>query len=116
MSAFALPAFSQGFASFYYMIASVLTMTAGTVFLMWLGEQIDEYGIGNGVSLIIMAGIVARIPDATKTLFFDVATNRFRQSVFTLGGAGGEIGFEKVVVLLVLFVAVVLGVVFITKG
>ena len=40
-------------------------MTAGTVFLMWLGEQIDEYGIGNGISLIIMAGIVARIPDAT---------------------------------------------------
>ena len=37
-------------------------MTAGTVFLMWLGEQIDEYGIGNGISLIIMAGIVARLP------------------------------------------------------
>ena len=37
-------------------------MTAGTIFLMWLGEQIDEYGIGNGISLIIMAGIVARIP------------------------------------------------------
>ena len=41
-------------------------MTAGTIFLMWLGEQIDEYGIGNGISLIIMAGIVARIPDATQ--------------------------------------------------
>ena len=35
---------------------------------MWLGEQIDEYGIGNGISLIIMAGIVARIPEATSTL------------------------------------------------
>ena len=46
-------------------MTSVITMTAGTVFLMWLGEQIDEYGIGNGISLIIMAGIVARIPDAT---------------------------------------------------
>ncbi len=34
-------------------------MTVGTVFLMWIGEQIDEYGIGNGISLIIMAGIVA---------------------------------------------------------
>ena len=42
-------------------------MTAGTIFLMWLGEQIDEYGIGNGISLIIMAGIVARIPAATGT-------------------------------------------------
>ena len=46
---------------------SIITMTAGTVFLMWLGEQIDEYGIGNGISLIIMAGIVARIPDATQS-------------------------------------------------
>ena len=44
---------------------AVIIMTAGTVFLMWIGEQIDEYGIGNGISLIIMAGIVARIPDAT---------------------------------------------------
>ena len=39
-------------------------MTAGTIFLMWLGEQIDEYGIGNGISLLIMAGILARMPVA----------------------------------------------------
>ena len=38
-----------------------MTMTAGTIFLMWLGEQIDEYGIGNGISLLIMAGILARM-------------------------------------------------------
>ena len=44
----------------WFGFAAVLTMTAGTIFLMWLGEQIDEYGIGNGISLIIMAGIVAR--------------------------------------------------------
>ena len=37
-------------------------MTAGTIFLMWIGEQIDEYGIGNGISLLIMAGILARMP------------------------------------------------------
>ena len=47
-----------------FRISSVITMTAGTVFLMWLGEQIDEYGIGNGISLIIMAGIVAELPSA----------------------------------------------------
>ena len=46
----------------YWQFAAVLTMTAGTVFLMWLGEQIDEYGIGNGISLMIMAGILARMP------------------------------------------------------
>ena len=45
-------------------LVAVLTMTAGTVFLMWLGEQIDEYGIGNGISLLIMAGILARMPSA----------------------------------------------------
>ncbi len=101
---------------FYYLVASVLTMTAGTVFLMWLGEQIDEYGIGNGISLIIMAGIVARIPDATKTLFYDATTQSFRH-VFTLGGEGGQgVGFEKLIVLLVLFVGVVVAVVAITKG
>ena len=47
-----------------WVFAGVLTMTAGTVFLMWLGEQIDEYGIGNGISLLIMAGILARMPFA----------------------------------------------------
>jgi preprotein translocase subunit SecY len=116
MSSMALGGFDTGFNYYYYMFASILTMTAGTVFLMWLGEQIDEYGIGNGISLIIMAGIVARIPDATKTLFFDVTTQKFRH-VFTLGGEGGQgIGFEKLIVLLVLFVGVVVAVVAITKG
>ena len=70
-------------------LTGVLLMTTGTVFLMWLGEQIDEYGIGNGISLIIMAGIVARIPDATKTLLFDPSTGGFKESLFTLGGTGG---------------------------
>src|SRR5579859_327348 len=52
-------------------LSMIITMTCGTIFLMWLGEQIDEYGIGNGISLIIMAGIIARIPAATSTLFFE---------------------------------------------
>ena len=46
------------------MFTAVMTMTAGTIFLMWLGEQIDEFGIGNGISLLIMAGILARMPGA----------------------------------------------------
>jgi preprotein translocase subunit SecY len=95
--------------TWYYWLTMVVTMTAGTVFLMWLGEQIDEYGIGNGISLIIMAGIVARIPDATTSLFFE--GGRFKESVFTLGG-----DFEKLVVLAALFVTVVLAVVAITKA
>ncbi len=43
---------------------TVITLTAGTIFMMWLGEQITERGIGNGISLIIFAGIVARMPVA----------------------------------------------------
>jgi preprotein translocase subunit SecY len=93
----------------------IVMMTAGTIFLMWIGEQIDEYGIGNGISLIIMAGIVARIPAATASLFFE--GGKFRESVFTLGGASGQnISFEKLVVLIALFITVVVAVVAITKG
>jgi preprotein translocase subunit SecY len=55
--------------TFWDGLVCVSIMTAGTIFLMWIGEQIDEYGIGNGISLIIMAGIVARIPDAVLAIF-----------------------------------------------
>jgi preprotein translocase subunit SecY len=101
---------------FWYVLVSIITMTGGTIFLMWLGEQIDEYGIGNGISLIIMAGIIARIPDATQSLFFE--RGHLRSSIFTLGGSGtgGDVGLEKILVLIFLFVAVVVAVVAITKG
>src|SRR5687768_10925632 len=52
----------------FWMIG-LFSLTAGCVFLMWLGEQIDEYGLGNGISLIILAGIVARMPAALVLLF-----------------------------------------------
>ena len=48
---------------------SILIMTCGTLFVMWLGEQIDEFGIGNGISLLIMAGILAQMPSALIDLF-----------------------------------------------
>ena len=50
-----------------FVVMTVITLTAGTMFLMWIGEQITERGIGNGISLIIMAGIVARLPSALST-------------------------------------------------
>ncbi len=81
----------------------VITMTTGTVFLMWIGEQIDEYGIGNGISLIIMCGIIARMPSATTSLFFE--GGKFNWQTLTLGGASGEISFEKIITLVVLFVS-----------
>jgi preprotein translocase subunit SecY len=89
-------------------IVSVLTMTAGTIFLMWLGEQIDEFGIGNGISLLIMSGILARMPGAGWQLL--------QQSSLELGGADNRLGIESLVLLAVMFVAVVTGVVFITLG
>src|SRR6267378_8620145 len=52
-----------------FIVMTVITLTAGTMFLMWIGEQITERGIGNGISLIIMAGIVARLPSALSTTF-----------------------------------------------
>lgn len=110
------PGYDTGFNLWWFGFAAVITMTAGTVFLMWLGEQIDEYGIGNGISLIIMAGIVARIPDATTALLMDSTTGTIKTSVFTLGGAPGEISFEKLLVLAFLFLAVVVGVIAMTKA
>ena len=50
-----------------FKLMTVLSLTAGTAFIMWLGEQITERGIGNGISLIIFAGIVARLPSAVPT-------------------------------------------------
>jgi preprotein translocase subunit SecY len=86
-------------------------MTSGTIFLMWLGEQIDEYGIGNGISLLIMAGILARMPEAFISLF-----KQLKKSGFGLGAGKGEIGVETVAVLAILFVAVIAGVIFMTQG
>jgi preprotein translocase subunit SecY len=118
--------YAEGFNFYWFSFAAVLTITCGTIFLMWLGEQIDEYGIGNGISLIIMAGIVARLPAATSTLFFDstkppmhflwMDIPAFKESLFTLGAATGDISFEKLIVLLFLFVAVVVGVIAMTKA
>ncbi|MBP7176667.1 MAG: preprotein translocase subunit SecY [Thermoclostridium sp.] len=54
--------------NFWSYLTITLTFTAGTAFLMWLGEQINEYGIGNGISLLIFAGIISRLPDGVATI------------------------------------------------
>jgi preprotein translocase subunit SecY len=94
---------------FGWQIVAVLVMTCGTVFLMWLGEQIDEHGIGNGISLLIMAGILAQMPQALYELVRNMKTE-------LTGLSRGQIGIETLVLLVVLFVGVVFGVVFITLG
>jgi preprotein translocase subunit SecY len=105
----------EGYNGPLYWVTGTIILTAGTIFLMWVGEQIDEYGIGNGISLIIMAGIVARIPDATASLLYE--NGHLRNTVFTLGGGTGhDITLEKLIVLVCLFVFVVVAVIAITKG
>ncbi len=98
----------DGYNSFYPHIVGTVTMTAGTLFLMWIGEQIDAYGIGNGISLLIMAGILARMPEAGISLL---------KPVFEQGARlGTEGGAEKLVLLVALFIGVIMWVIIITQG
>lgn len=66
----------EGALKFGYLFVTVVTLTAGTVFLMWLGEQITEKGLGNGISLIIFAGIVARFPAGVRNTFRNLGSGQ----------------------------------------
>jgi preprotein translocase subunit SecY len=104
------PAFLSGDnLAFGWQVTAVAIMTCGTIFLMWLGEQIDEFGIGNGISLLIMAGILARMPAALVELIRNAKPE-------LVGLTKGQIGVETIIILVFLFVAVIFGVVFITLG
>jgi preprotein translocase subunit SecY len=85
-----------------FVLLTVLTLTTGTVFVMWLGEQISERGIGNGISLIIFAGIVVDVP-------------RNIQSIIS-GLRGGTYGLVRVIFLAILMVAVNAIIVFVERG
>jgi len=85
-----------------FRLMTIITLTAGTAFLMWLGEQITERGIGNGISLIIFAGIVARLPAATLN------TVRLMQT--------GEMGPVTILFVVALMVAVVGGIIYMERS
>ena len=89
-------------------LIGVLGMTAGTIFLMWLGEQIDEYGIGNGISLIIMAGIVSRMPWAIQFVWQRVELR--------MDPGIGKYGPGTIAFLIGAFIFVVAGAILITQG
>ncbi|MGH9364185.1 MAG: preprotein translocase subunit SecY [Thermoanaerobaculia bacterium] len=82
-----------------FRLMTVLTLTTGTMFIMWLGEQITERGIGNGISLIIFAGIVVGLPGAIFTLFEQIRT--LQLSIITLIGV---LAFMVGIVALIVFV------------
>lgn len=88
--------------SAFSVIVVVLVLTAGTAFLMWLGEQINDRGIGNGISLLIFGGIVARIPSGVR-------------SISTLYGDGG-ISLVTIILFVIAAVLVTAGVVLIQEG
>jgi preprotein translocase subunit SecY len=85
-----------------FRLITILTLTAGTVFVMWLGEQISERGIGNGISLIITIGIIARYP-------ID-ALNTYRAVSI------GQMSPFKLLILLAIMVMVIGGIIFVTQG
>jgi preprotein translocase subunit SecY len=87
---------------FGFRFMTVVTLTSGTAFIMWLGEQITERGIGNGMSLIIFAGIVARLPSAITTTF------EFMRN--------GELGPLVALLILVLSIAIVGAIIFVERG
>ena len=85
-----------------FRLMTVLTLTTGTAFIMWVGEQISDRGIGNGISLIIYAGIVAGLPSAVATLWQDLTT--------------GNIGMLSMLVLLVMMVGVIAAIVYVERA
>lgn len=89
----------------YALIA--LTLTAGTAFLMWMGEQITEKGIGNGISIIILAGIIAAIPTGIQTIATTLFMNATDQIFFSI---------IKALMILLVVVAIIIGVIYMHQG
>ncbi len=95
--------YNEGFSMVFAGIVIVLVFTAGTALMMWLGEQINKYGIGNGISILLFAGIIARLPVTVRDLGM----------FWSLGFGGGEAGvaqpkyFVFVILWIVLFLAII---------
>src|SRR5688572_12851316 len=106
-----------------FWVMGITCLTAGCIFLMWLGEQIDEYGLGNGISLIILAGIVARMPAAITELYTSSSVLQNLGALFggtpdparTTGGPG-DIGVGKILFLIGSFIFIVAGSILITQA
>ncbi len=91
------------FSPFMFWISTIIVLTAGTLFVMWLGEKITDRGIGNGTSLIIMVGILARFP---SSIFQD----------FTKRGGDGGGGLLIFLIEIAVFIAVIIGLILLTQG
>jgi preprotein translocase subunit SecY len=96
-------ALAPEFSTFMFWLTTVVVLTAGTLFVMWMGEKITDRGIGNGTSLIIMVGILARLPHSLVQEF----------SAKNVGGGGGLLIF---LIELAIFIAVIVGLILLTQG
>lgn len=100
------PAIRGGSTVLSYLIVT-MSFTAGTAFLMWLGEQITEYGVGNGISLIIFAGIISRAPAGIMSVI----------NLFIAGGLGEGIwGFLMLLFVAAVFIGIIAAVVFVQQA
>jgi len=90
-----------------FRLMTILTLTTGTAFIMWLGEQVDQYGIGNGISIIITAGIIDSIPTALWQTYLLLSP---------FDPARQQLAWWKFALMLVLFVGTVVGVILIIQG
>ena len=100
------PQFATGTNHIIFLVAGLTALTAGSIFLMWLGEQIDKYGIGNGVSLILTAGILAQMPVAIQWVYSNFDPSQQAEQ--------GKIGLLPVIFLVVAFIGVTAGAIIIT--
>ena len=87
---------------FFSVAVIVLVLTAGTTFLMWLGEQINEHGIGNGISLIIFAGIVSRLPSAIQEIWSKVSE--------------GSMSIVTLIIFVLFCIVVIVGIIYVQQG
>jgi preprotein translocase subunit SecY len=87
-----------------FRLLTMISLAAGTAFIMWMGEQITERGVGNGISLIIFAGIVARVPQAVFT------------TVRQLGSSGSQLSGLGILILAALMVVVIAAIVYVERG
>jgi preprotein translocase subunit SecY len=97
----------QGSSAFEYMRIAII-LTAGTAFLLWIGDQITQKGIGNGVSLIIMAGIIMTLPSMFVTTFTEMIKTTSTQALV--------MGIVSFAIFIIVYLAIVVGVVFIQQS
>jgi len=107
---------TEGYATVFGKIVIVLVLVAGSCILMWMGEKINDKGIGNGVSLIIFAGIVSRIPTVLTSTFASLKEGGWAFIGSTSEGGTKTVGILSVILFVIFALVVVVGIILVTEG